>query len=243
MDCDLARRLLPLGSADLDVTDRSALDQHLAGCPDCSGALAADHAFDAGLSQGMGAVPIPDAFRVRLTTRLLAARMAFYRRLAIRGLAALLAVGLAWGGLAALRRPTLDPTAVASQVYDLAGQGKTDAEARDGVTGWLKPIDGKLEAPDEFNYRLFAFACRSEFQGVTGVPTLVFVHNDATMRVYAVRENSFKDLAAFREAVEVGGCTVEARRYDTMPGWVFIVMTSGAPPDEFRRPNRPAQPA
>jgi hypothetical protein len=80
-------------------------------------------------------------------------------------------------------------------------------------------------------------------QGLSGVPTLVFVHNDAVMRVYAIRENAFRDLAAFREGVEVGGCTVEARRYDTMPGWVFVVVTAGTPPDEFRRPNRSLQPA
>jgi hypothetical protein len=245
MDCDLARRLVPFarpGDADLDAADRAALDRHLAECAACGGVAAADRAFDAGLARAMAAVPVPDAFQARLTTRLTAARMAFYRGVAVRGLIAALAVILVLGGWSMWRRPVLDPAGVATQAYELSGQGKGDAEARDTVTAFLRQFDAKLEAPDEFNYRLFAFHCRSDLQGLSGVPTLVFVRNDATMRVYAVRETAFKDLAAFREAVEVGGCTVEGRRYDSLPGWVFVTVTAGAPPDEFRRQNRPLPP-
>jgi hypothetical protein len=246
MDCDLARRLLPYsrpGGADLEAADRAAVERHLAGCPACAAVAAGNRAFDAGLARAMAAVPVPDAFRARLATRLAAARMAVYRRWTVRVLlVAICAVAVCLGWVM-WRRPVLDPGSVATQAYELSGQGKSDEEARDGVTAFLRRTDARLAAPDEFNYRLFAFPCYSDFQGLTGVPTLVFARNDATTRVYAVREQAFRDLTTFRDPVEVGGCTVEARRYPSMPGWVFVVVTAGAPPDEFRRPNRPLVPA
>src|SRR4051794_242887 len=96
MDCDLARQLLPFarpGGADLEAADRVALDRHFAACPACA-AAAAELAFDAGLAGAMRAVPVPDALRGRLLTRLVAARMAIYRGLALRGLIVLCAVAL-----------------------------------------------------------------------------------------------------------------------------------------------------
>lgn len=246
MDCDLARRLLPFarpGSPDLETADREALHRHLVGCAACAATASAESATDAGLFAAMRAVPIPDALHVRLTTRLTAARFAFYRRVAVRVLLGGCAFALVLTLWSAWRRPTLDPTAAAMQAYELSGQGKSNDEAREAVTNWLQRIDGRLEAPDDFNYRLFVFPVRSELQGLTGVPTLVFARGEATLRAYAVREGQFKDLAGFREPVELGGCTVEARRYPKLPGWVFVVVTSGGVPDDFRRPNRPLDPA
>jgi hypothetical protein len=246
MDCNLARQLVPFarpGSADLEAGDRADLDQHLAGCPTCASSAAGELAFDAGLARAMRAVPVPDALHARLNTQLLAARMAFYRRLAVRGLLAACLVVVAWIGLTAWRRPVLDPTAVAMHAYELTGQGKSNDEARSAATVWLRGIDARLEAPDEFNYRLFLFPSATSFRGLADVPTLVFARGEASARVYVVRDGAFKDLATFRDPVEVGGCTVEARQYTTMPGWVFVIVTSGAPPDEFRRPNRPLDPA
>jgi hypothetical protein len=246
MDCELARRLLPFarpGSPDLEPADGAALNRHLDTCPACAGAAAVERAFDAGMARAMRTVPIPGAFHARLNTRLVAARMAIYRRLAVRGLLAAAALLAGWAGWAVWSRPVLSPDSLATQSYELTGQGKANDEAREAATNWLRQIEARLEAPDEFNYRYFSFPSRSDLQGLAGVPTLVFARNDATMRVYAVRESAFKDLAAFRDPVEVGGCTVEARRYPTMPGWVFVVVTTGAPPDDFRRPNRPLTPA
>lgn len=244
MDCDLTRRLLPfMRDADLEAQDRVDLDRHLADCPACATAAARDLAFDTALARAMPAVPIPDAFHARLTARLTAARFAFYRRLAVRLLVVVCVLGIVCTMWTAWRRPTLDPTAVAMQAYELSGQGKGNDEAREAVAAWLRQVDPKLQPPDEFNYRLFAFACRSDFQGLSDVPTLVFARGEAMCRAYAVREGQFKELAAFREAVEVGGCTVEPRRYPSLPGWVFVVVTSGGAADEFRRPNRPLDPA
>ncbi len=246
MDCDLARRLLPFarpGGADLDPADRAALDRHLASCPGCAAAGAADRAFDAGLARAMRAIPVPAGLGLRLHARLAAARMAFYRRLVayvLIAICALIAGCFAW---AVCSRPVLDPSQLAQQTYELSGQSRADADARQAATDWLRQADARLRAPDEFNYGLLSYATLSDLRGLAGVPTLVFARGGATLRVYAVREHAFKDLGGFREGVEVGGCTVEARRYEAMPGWVFVVVTSGAPPDDFRKAGRPLDPA
>jgi hypothetical protein len=179
----------------------------------------------------------------RLHARLLAARRLFWYRFASRAVVLVLAVLIACGGWAAWRRPVLDPTQLAHQTYEQSGTSRTNDDARATATAWLRQFDDRLQAPDEFNYRLLSFVQRSDLQGLAEVPTLVFARNEATLRLYAVHERSFKDLSGFREAVEDGGCTVEARRYASMPGWVFITVTSGASPDDFRRPNRPLDPA
>jgi hypothetical protein len=246
MDCDLARRLLPFdrpGAADLEPADRAALNRHVDTCPACAAVAANDHAFDAGLTRAMFAVAVPDTLHSRLTTKLAAARMAIYRRMAIRGLLGVCALLLCVSIWSNWRRPMLDPAALATQAYQQSGLSRSNEEARDLATAWLRQIDSDLEAPDDLNYRLFAFPCRSELQGLTGVPTLVFAHGEGIQRVYAIRERAFKDLAEFREPVQDGGCTVEARRYQSLPGWVFVVVTSGAVPDEFKRPHLPTGPA
>jgi hypothetical protein len=244
MDCDLARRLLPFarpGVADLDAADQIALGRHLESCPACAAAAAAEGAFDAALARAMREVPIPDTSSSRLTARLAAARRSFYRRLYLALGSILIILFAGWWGWSAWQRPVLDPLQLAQQTYEISGLSRTNDEAREAASDWLHLADGRLQAPDEFNYKLLAFAERSQFQGLANVPTLVFARNDATMRVYAVREGAFKGLGDIRE--EAGGCTVQTRRYDSMRGWVFIIVTSGAPPEAFRLPARSLDPA
>lgn len=246
MDCDLARRLIPFNRAhasELDSDEVEALNRHLAECSNCSTAARIDRDFDSSLARAMQALPIPDHFPARLHTRLLAARMAIYRRWAMRGLLVLCLGVAGWAGWSTWRRPVLDPTGLANQAYEWSGASRSNDEARDLATAWLRTIDPQLQAPDEFNYELFLFPSRSDLQGLRSVPTLVFARRNANMRVYAVRENAFKDLSAFRDPVEASGSTVEARRYESMPGWVFVVVTSGAPPEQFRRPAGQLVPA
>jgi hypothetical protein len=244
MDCNLARRLLPYSHpGDLDAPDRAALAHHLDACPACAAAGAADRAFDASLARAMRTVPIPDGLPVRLHGRLLAARMAFYRLVAVLGLLVAGVAFAAWFGWSAWRRPAFDPWSLARQTYEMGGQSRSNDEARDLATAWLRQFDDRLQAPDDFNYKLLAFAERTDFQGLSGVPTLVFSRNDATMRLYVVREHAFKNLGDVREPAEDGGCTVECRRYDAQPGWVFILVTAGAAPDAFRPPQPVLAPA
>jgi hypothetical protein len=126
---------------------------------------------------------------------------------------------------------------VAQNAYERSGMSRSNEEARDSATAWLRQFDSRLYAPAEFDYKLLAFVTTSDFEGLTSRPTLVFARGSATARVYVLRENAFKNLRALADqAVEVGGCTVTARRYPDLDGWVFLVVTSGAPLDVFLRP-------
>jgi hypothetical protein len=244
MDCNLARQLLPYnrpGGSDLDAADRAALGHHLESCPACAAAGLAERAFDTALARSMRAVPVPDGFSVRLNNRLLAARFAFLRRFVLLVLFVVGIFSAALWGWSAWRKPELNAALLAQQTYELNGQSRTNDEARAAVTDWLRQANARLSAPEEFNYKLLAFAERSDFQGLSAVPTLVFARNDATMRVFVVREGAFRNLGEVRE--DAGGCTIETRRYESMPGWVFIVVTSGAAPDAFRQVDRPLDPA
>jgi hypothetical protein len=244
MDCNLARSLLPFarrGGIDLDPLDVAALEQHVEGCPSCAAARAAGNSFDSVIARAMREVPVPSYLPGKLSAGLRAERWLYYRRLAIGGaLAAILVVAAGWA-FTEWRRPVLDAGQLAKQSYELCGQARTDEEARSAATEWLRQIDDRLQAPAEFNYKLLTFADRSALQSLTRVPTLVFARGDATMRVYVVHERTIQNSGEFRE--EVGGCTVETRRYDNLPGWIFILVTSGASPDAFRQPVRPLDPA
>src|SRR5437588_2635961 len=197
MDCNLARRLLPFsrrGALDLDAADMAALDRHLKGCPSCAAAGSADHSFDALIARAMRDVGVPAGLPARVGAALRTARVAYYRRLAVRGLAVGCLVCAAVWAVSLWRRPVLDAAQLAQQTYQLNGQARTDDEARTAATDWLKLVDERLEAPAEFNYKLLAFADRTVLQGLTQIPTLVFARGDATMRVFVVRERAFRDL-------------------------------------------------
>jgi hypothetical protein len=167
--------------------------------------------------------------------------MTFYRRLGVRLLLLGCAVVAGWLAWSEWRRPTFDAVQLAQQTYDLNGASRGLDEARQSATDWLRQTDEHLQAPDDFNYRFLSFAGLSAVQGLPAVPTLVLSRGDATMRVFVVREHAFRNLGDVRE--EIGGSTVEARRYPSMPGWVFIIVTAGAPPDAFRPAGRPLDPA
>jgi hypothetical protein len=242
VDCELARQLLDYarpGANELDAADASALEQHLADCPLCGDRARAERSFGATIAGAMRAIPVPKDLRERLTTRLLAARRAWWRR-------AWLCVGSAFFALLAAgvggwysSRLVIDPSAVAQAAYEQSGLSRSNDEARDGVTAWLRQLDARLRAPEELNYKLFSFNIQSDFEGLTRVPTLVFVRGDTAARVYVLRENAFKNLGSLTDQpVEVGGCTVTARRYPDMNGWVFLIVISGAPLDTFLSPTR-----
>jgi hypothetical protein len=245
MDCDLARQLARFARpGELEAADAAALDRHLADCPTCATLVRGERAFDTQLARAMRAVPIPTGGRQRLAAHLLAARAAWWRRLWLcvgSALAVVVGGGIGWYYWS---RPALDPAAVAQAAYEQSGLWRSNDEARETATAWLRQIHSGLRAPDELNYKLLAFEVRSDFAGLTSVPTLVFVRGDATARVYVVGAHAFRNLRALGEQpFEEGGCTVTARRYADMPGWVFILVTAGAPPDAFLRPAGPQPPA
>jgi hypothetical protein len=247
MDCSDARRWLDFarpGVAELDGPELEALESHLASCGECRGRQRSARRLDEQFGGLMMAVPIPADASNRLLAKLAAARRIWWRNRLLACTAAGLAILL--GAVASYHyfgRATLDPFGLAQNAYEQAGQWRGGDEARSVADRWLKNIDDRLLAPAEWNYGTLAFLTRSDFEGVSSVPTMVFVRGDATARVYVVRTAAFKNLAAFDQPVEEGGCTVAVRRYAEIPGWAFIVVTTGASVERFLHQAIPQQSA
>jgi hypothetical protein len=239
MDCDQVRRLLEFtrpGVAELDGPDLVALESHLASCAECNAHSRSERRRDERLAQMLAAVATPIDGPARVLARLALARRVWWRNRVLA--AAAIVIGLTLATTLTYQvfgRPNLDPFAVAQAAYEQAGQWRSAEEARNVADGWLKKVDGRLSAPAEWNYTTLAFLGRSDFEGVSAVPTLVFVRGDATARVFVVRASAFKNLAAFDQPVEEGGCTVAVRRYADQPDWAFIVVTTGGPVERFLR--------
>jgi hypothetical protein len=247
MDCNEVRRLLEFarpGVAELDGPDLAALESHLASCAECSAHSRSERRRDERIAQMLASVAMPADGPSRLLARLAAARRVWWRNRILAAAAVFIGLTLvATLTYQLFGRPNLDPFAVAQTAYEQAGQWRGAEEARNVADRWLKKVDGRLAAPAEWNYTTLAFLGRSEFEGVSAVPTLVFVRGDATARVYVVRASAFKNLAAFDQPVEEGGCTVAVRRYADQPDWAFIVVTTGGPIERFLRAPLPQQSA
>ncbi len=247
MHCDDARRLLPFvrpGPAELDAADRVALDAHLAECPDCGALFRATADVDAVLSRAMRDVPVPSDLRRRLAHTLDAARYAWWRTRLLQTATACVVALLVAGATYRLTRPKLDAYRIADETYELMGHWRTSEDARQAADTWLRGLDRRLSAPADFDYRMLAFAGRTDFGGLTGVPTLTLVRGEATARVHFVRAAAFRDLGdAADQPVERGRCTVAVRRYEELPGWLVIVVTGGGPVDWFLRKIDPTAPA
>src|SRR5689334_15791744 len=77
MDCRTARLLLDFERPrvpELPPDDASALDAHLAGCPECEALAQADRAADDRLGRAMRDVAVPEGLHQRILDRLVAER-------------------------------------------------------------------------------------------------------------------------------------------------------------------------
>lgn len=243
MECKAAHRLLEFarpGVAELDADDLIALERHLADCDACRSSQQAQRRNHERFSAAMMSVAIPSESQTRLIHRLSAVRRSWWRTRIIGttaiAIAATLTVTTAYHYFG---RPDFDPAALVFETYERAGQWRSLEAARGIVDQWLHDIDRGLSAPVEWNYKLLAVLQRSDLQGLKSVPTMVLTRGDATARIYVVRETAFRNLAAFDQPMEEGGCSVAVRRYAEMPGWAFIVVTGGGPIDLFQRPSPP----
>jgi hypothetical protein len=246
MDCKDARRLADFarpGAAELDAAELAALQSHLADCPDCGPAHCLERRFDDRLARAMQFVAVPSHGLDQLLGRLAASRRTWWRNRLMALTAAVLGLTLLSALFVSWRRPMFDPAAIAHATYEHAGQWRSADEAHAIADAWLKGIDPRLAAPEEWNYKLLAFVGHSEFSGLSAVPTLVLTRGDAAARIYVVRSKALKNLDAFDAPIEDGGCTVAVRRYAETPGWAFIVVTAGAPLEMFLRPIPPRLPA
>jgi hypothetical protein len=247
MDCNLARQLQAFarpGVCDLDAADVTDLERHLSSCPDCGPWARIECAFDVAVANAMQDVPVPNDLRARLSIRLLASRRAWWRLTLLRLLITIVTVMLAMSVGLYVGRPTINVQAVIQKAYEMTGPGHTNDEVRDAVTAWLRLSHAALQAPAEFNYKLLVSTQRGEFQGRQSVPTLVFVRGDAIMYVYVVPDGAFKNLGTLSgQSVEEGGCKIVVRSDPDLPGWAFVIVTSGASPDHFQRMEKTGNPA
>jgi hypothetical protein len=246
MDCNLARQLQAFArhrAFDLDAADTAAVEHHLSTCLECGQMARTEGAFDAAVANALRDVTMPVGLRSRLAVRLLASRRAWWRLTLLRLLTAMVAVLLATSIGHYVGRPTINVQAVIQNAYEMTGPGHTNDEVRDAVTAWLRLSHTGLSAPAEFNYKLLVATQRGEFQGRQSVPTLVFVRGEAIMYVYVVPEGAYKNLRTLAgQPVEEGGCKVAVRSDPELPGWSFVIVTSGASPDHFQRAETTGNP-
>lgn len=247
MNCKSARRLLEFarpGVPELDAADLATLEGHLAECSACNGLYQAERRADERLAAALQSVPVPAAAPARMLARLKTDRLAWWRTRLLGTAAAALGLilgismmGRFWG------RPVFDPLAVAQSTYEQSGQFRSADESRQIADAWLHGIDRRLSAPAEWNYRFLAFVGRSDFEGLTSVPTLVLTRGDAVARLYVVRESAFRNLDEINAAVEEGGSVVAVRRYPELPGWAVIAVVTGGTLDSFLRASPTREPA
>lgn len=232
------------GAAELDDDVRAALEGHVAACADCGPFARAEADADATIGRAVRSVPVPTDLRARIDRTLEAARYSWWRVRILGAAAACVAVTLVTAAAIRLTRPVLDAYAIAEATYEQTGHWRTADDARWIADDWLRRQDRRLSAPPDFDYTNLAFAGRSDFGGLTSVPTLTLVRGDATARVHFVRETAFRALGEVAEQpVDRGRCTVSVRRYEELPGWLVIVVTGGRPVDWFLRKIDPAAPA
>lgn len=206
MDCRTARMLLEFArpfATELDANEAAALEQHLAGCPDCRAAAQVERQVDEQLRTAMLAAPIPGGLRRNLLARLNdERRVGWQKRWAVRSVAVAATVLLAlWGVRAWLYpRAPLDVDNIVMQEI-MTPRSPEEAEAR------FREWGVRVVAPTQFNYRLLAFCELADFQGKR-TPHLVFQaqapQGVVFARVYVLSDREF-DLRRFAEGGEVGG--------------------------------------
>lgn len=198
MTCDTARILLalrrPTGNGEFAPEDAAELEQHLAGCADCSRVAAAAVAFDQSVRQAMTSVPRNLVAKQNLLTQLTTReavrfRYSLYARAAIVVLAVLLG-GIGYGIVRAAR-PGFDTDGLVWQL----DQHLQDPEL--AVRSWLEGEQLPPELPAPFDYRKCKSFGRFPLQGGS-VPGIEFRYYDLQSgreeiaRVYIVSDTEFQ---------------------------------------------------
>jgi hypothetical protein len=245
MDCRTARLLLSYHrphAAELDATDRRALEGHLATCPECEALARAERLFDERLGPAVRSVAVPAGLRGRLRARLDADRAVHQRRWLLRRAAVAAAIllaavlGLHW---------FIRPPAQVNLELALAEAVEQRAASPEAVEQWFGRQGVKMRAPEQFNYGLLAFYQLVEFAGEKQVPQLVFLQTTALgpaeARVYVLSAKKFA-LASLAEQARLssGGCTVEVRWDDPEdPQFAYLVIYRGESLEPFLSRDQP----
>jgi hypothetical protein len=246
MECDLARQLLAAtrSPADLDSADRARLKRHVADCPDCGPPARAAAREDEQFARAMTAVPLPDGLRRRLSTRLAAARSAWWRQTLVAASAACMAALLVTSLARWATRPVLDLVAAAVDGNRQPGQWKPEDQARADADAILRELGSPVPGPTDFDYTLFQYAARMDVYGLGSAPTLLFTRDDAYAMVTVVRAGQFRNVRHLEGQVgEDSGCWVSVRAVPGRPGWYYVIKVKGKPLQSFLRRDAAANAA
>ena len=236
MTCGEARILTAFRRpGEILAADAEALDRHLAGCPGCAAAAAAESAFDTAVARAVRSVPVPAGLAASLHT---AARKsmqdAWWRRLGrTAALAALLLVAAGLGvSIYAANRPAIDLERLALE-NEAAGRGQ-------GVKTWLAANNLPAALPYDFDFTLCTNYGVSDLEG-RSAPVLLFQDPKDPLgfaKVFIVTDTKF-DL---KGTAEGGGSSfVNVRKVPggaQAPGFTFLIFHTG----ELARFLRPVPP-
>lgn len=236
MDCKTARLLIEFSrpfTSELPAGEIGALEQHLAGCPECAQQARSERVWDDHVAAAMREVTVPAGLRQAVHGRLeVEARRQRRQRLRrpLVGLASaaavLFALVLGWQWQRA-HPPRLDVAQVAENFF--SETINPDAEKLDE---FFRRGDKTFLAPRSFNYRLFRLGVWDELQGKR-VPLLLFTEGQAQARVYFLSRTQFNLSALESDVQEIGsGCKAEVRPVPNGQG-VHLVLYSGESLEPF----------
>jgi hypothetical protein len=239
MTCETARTLLlfyrPGANPDLAAEDVAALEQHLAGCPDCAARSARQAGDDAAIGRAVRQVTVQVGLRDQLQVHAIAATgRAWWNKWLTRANAAALVAAaglLGWGGYVAATRPALD-TYAAAMAHETAIE-RPDQTVRD----WLSGVGVRGPLAEDFNFQNLGFHGYAELQGQR-VPVLEFRNGGLGFaRVYLLRPGQF----AVKDATETQTSLVTVRLYKGSPaaGWTTVVVHTGPSLQPFLRVPAP----
>jgi hypothetical protein len=181
MDCKTARLLLEFHrprATELDDAEVAALEDHLAGCPDCETAGQAEHRVDVAIGKAMRDVRVPDHLRGSLLAHLAAdSPLRKRRRLSRLAIAAaILLLPLAGFGWWLNHRPAALTAAVLDEYWIEVKNDHVSPPDAEAVGARFRHMGIEATVPRNFSYKYLAAYGIGDFQGQR-VPQMVFVRD------------------------------------------------------------------
>ncbi len=179
MDCKTARLLLEFDrprAGETDAAETAALEQHLAGCPECDSLARAERGVDRAFARAVQAVEVPAGLRGRLLERLERDRGDVHRRRAgrlVRVAAAAAAVVLIGWAVYAWRQAHL-PAVDMDRAWDDLHARHVSPPGVDVLESHFRGLGFEGPFPRDLNYSLLTYYGMGQFEG-RQVPQLIFV--------------------------------------------------------------------
>jgi hypothetical protein len=238
MDCKTARLLLCFARpAELESSEAEALEQHLAGCPECGPLAQSERLADLHLGRAMRDVPVPEGLHDRLWSRLQTERRRWYRRRVIQTLAAAAAVFVALTlgvTLLAGQREAIDAERLCDNARALRGAPPEHVER------WFADRDVTVHVPREFKYALLTSCALEQLQNTPHVPRLLFQSQQAELWVYILTSKQFNLKASPDQKFDSSGYTVQVWRPNPENADVaYLLIYTGGPLETFLNQGPP----